>query len=300
MEHLRFRPCERAAFTLIELLVVIAIIAVLVGLLLPAVQKVREAANRAQCQNNLMQIGLGTLNLAGTYGQELPPADWYYPSTATSGLRVAATVWILPYIEQDNLFAQIKLAGDSSAWNNSPVVIKTYQCPSDTTLKGAPGTPGSYTSYGANAQVFGTITPPILTANPWTKFQSWKGGTKIPRDIPDGTSNTIFWTEKLSYCTGGGAAGTLWAHNDNGHRMAVVGALSSVAGVAALPPNLVPQTGVTNANSCTYYWPSSGHTGALIVGLGDGSVRLINSGINQTTFNLAIVPNDGQPPGAGW
>src|SRR5713226_1112027 len=96
----------RAAFTLIELLVVIAIIAILIGLLVPAVQKVREAAARAQCTNNLKQMSLASANCADTNQQLLPPGDGLYPSTIPSANNSYASVFfhILPYIEQDNAY----------------------------------------------------------------------------------------------------------------------------------------------------------------------------------------------------
>ena len=302
---------RRGGFTLVELLVVIAIIAVLVGLLLPAVQKVRESAARAQCQNNLKQIALGTTNCADTHNSELPPASWYYPSSLSTGLLETPSVWILPFIEQQNLFNAIQQAGTSAGqWSaNSPETIKVYQCPSDATLK--PGTAvtnatvGSFSSYAANGQVFGTITTPVLTTNPWTQFTSWKGGTVIPRDIPDGMSNTIFWTEKLGYCTvsaGPMGGGTRWGAVGGGAYMPVTAA--GVGGKASEPPNIVPQFSIINPASCNYYNPSSSHTGVLLVSLGDGSVRLISQGISTSqapfTFELAMVPNDGQPLGADW
>src|SRR5258708_10064952 len=105
-------------FTLIELLVVIAIIAILIGLLLPAVQEVREAAARAKCSNNLKQISLGTINCADTHGGFLPPSIGLYAATkpVSSNSDGGTFLHILPFLEQDPLFKSSMLPADPSDW----------------------------------------------------------------------------------------------------------------------------------------------------------------------------------------
>jgi prepilin-type N-terminal cleavage/methylation domain-containing protein len=323
MKHLWLRQHRRAAFTLIELLVVISIIAVLVGLLLPAVQKVREAANRAQCQNNLKQLCLASVNASSTYNGELPPAFWSYPfkSATTGAVPAPTTIWLLPFIEQEAVYLQFQQLGSGFfAAKGSGMVnteIKSYLCPSDTTLKlaGASLPVGLVGSYGSNALAFGVqstanagpfnlaLVTCQLSGAPWpsTSVQLAGGGTKYPSDIADGTSNTIFWTDKLALCSNGG---TVWAEN------------GSVGGVTYLPytpplngmvaPVLTPpgpmlyQTSIASSSQCSAFVPSSGHTAALIVGMGDGSVRPVTQGMSAATFTQAMIPNDQTPLGADW
>jgi prepilin-type N-terminal cleavage/methylation domain-containing protein len=151
-------------FTLIELLVVIAIIAILIGLLLPAVQKVREAAARMQCTNNLKQINLGIVNCSDTHQGLMPPGINLYPNNFPSSGNEQGGLFfhILSYIEQQNLFNRSNQGNDPdgrngglptySEWNiQGQPNVKTFICPSDPTYNASLGLRASY---GDNGQIF--------------------------------------------------------------------------------------------------------------------------------------------------
>jgi prepilin-type N-terminal cleavage/methylation domain-containing protein len=195
------RASLRKAFTLIELLVVIAIIAILIGLLLPAIQKVREAAARSKCANNLRQIGIGCHNHHDTYGH-LPPSIL---TTAATGMADDSWAWgtlILPFIEQQNLYNAFGVVLNPP--NKAPTVnameqipLSIYRCPSDVNGTGL-------NPWYDNRAISNYVANLVLLGPAYVGVNGPVNGVQINRtlvQITDGTSNTIMIGERDSYRT---------------------------------------------------------------------------------------------------
>jgi prepilin-type N-terminal cleavage/methylation domain-containing protein len=243
-----FRLKKKRGFTLIELLVVIAIIGILIALLLPAVQKVREAANRSKCSNNMRQLGIATHNCHDQF-QRLPPGvAWFTssnmpPDTGGSGGYGNVFFHLLPFVEMDNLYKSTQQpwgnAGGTAFWpyNTSAQAyskaVKTYVCPSDPSIASdgltnvsytnLPGNPaGAGSSYAFNAQIFCRTNPTVYKdPGTWKQFNSggdladWFNAAIIPGSFQDGQSNTVMFAEKYGQCenpTKNWKGGSLWTY----------------------------------------------------------------------------------------
>ncbi len=317
---LKIRTLRGRGFTLIELLVVIAIIAILIGLLLPAVQKVREAAARMQSSNNLKQIGLALHNSNDTYGK-IPVTVGVLnvqPNSALWGQGPQSPApfgtqqyFLLPFIEQANLYNQT--SGRSYTTN---AVVKTFVAPGDPSMPSNNQTWFSRgaTSYASNWHAFG---------GGWG--HDWQGDqfARIQSSFPDGTSNTIGYFERYSVCgdqtltSGVNFTQHIW--NEDGQYGDNAGLLYNgpntlfspdyfvvvPGGVDPLPTNYpgayitVPQSTPTIVQ-CDPTRLQSFTAGGIQVLLMDGSVRTVSTGISPTTWLYAIVPNDGQVLGSDW
>ena len=328
------RPCRRLAFSLVELLVVIAIIAVLIGLLLPAVQKVREAAAKAKCANNLKQIGLAVHNYENTFGC-LPPngsLDTDVSPVHNSGLPFSALTRLLPYIEQSALYQQADFK--VSALSQPAVIsqrVATYICPSDPKDKLRAANPPTYpTCYGASVGdwfIEDSSTGRFGNgAFAYSIYPSQRGIRLL--DITDGTATTVAFAEVKAFTavllgsgTGpampapatpsdilvlGGTFAAGVAHTSWASEICVESGLTFVfpPNTAVLYPN--PSDGQTydvdwEGSAVSFRYVSatarSYHAGGVNALLMDGSVRFVNNSISQATWRALGTRNGGEAVG---
>jgi len=333
-----FKKKRPVAFTLIELLVVIAIIAILIGLLLPAVQKVREAAARMQCTNNLKQIALATHgyhDAVGTFppGVYAPPGSWVganpnsnwaagWSDPQSSCCPWGAFSWasrILPYVEGDNLYKIINFnvpayapnvpedtgwgspgadrgpgqpkipAGLPGAGQPNPNILaatsmpKLFVCPS--APRGRLGFPQNMKDYAmvydSGRAGFSETCCPERSSAPAYNGMGWVNSALKMADVTDGTSNTMYYTEKANWANqswcfdGSGCNQFFWVHHQ-----------SQGLVTGSQPPNW-SQKG--NSRAAT-----GSHTGGVIVAFVDGHVQFISNNIDLNTWLALGTRNGGE------
>ena len=326
----RLRQRRRVALTLTELLVVLAILGVLIALLLPAVQKVRESAATTQSSNNLHQIALTIQQCQEQYGV-LPPGFGYFPGgpqdpTYHGGSSGHGFLFfhLLPFLEQSNLYQSTATPGNGQPPNSPGTLydpdlsvaatpLKVYQDPLDPSLSSSGIIQNSQTAadnlaacgYAFNAQVFCQVD---RAGN----FVDWWSNPRLSTTFADGTANTILFTEKYSICgQPGGLYGgaNAWAAPSQYENAAPVFSVSRFPSAGTFAGQIA-STGPTThfqvrpspyaSDNCQYWVPQTPRSGGILVGLADGSVRNVATSSQSSTWWAACTPASGETLGNDW
>lgn len=303
------RSNTNSAFTLVELLVVIAIIGVLVGLLLPAVQSVREAGRRLQCANNLKQLGLACQNIHAAY-QKFPQAQGGFPNITKCKDLTKATAeppanissiqyFLLPYMEETNFYMLKKGSTQTDITvpldkENECRAPKIMLCPSETTSDRGINYYNATTIFGS-----GNYPSNVQAFNDW-----YDGSTSacLPlqprpmqfpkiRDITDGTSNTVAFAERYAVCP-----------KISGGRMAWLGTYATphfdpifASNDSNGEPHIYPPQNCPKLELCNPYTTQTPHPGTMNVSILDGSVTGLSTNVDEEIWKYLIMPRDGEP-----
>jgi len=282
----RFIPSRRA-FTLVELLVVIAIIAVLIGLLLPAVQQVRVAAARTSSLNNLKQLGLATHNYAVASGTDsLPDGQWLRNGDAVLVTSNGVFYQLLPYLEEGNVLTQSSQT-DALGGLVTPegTVIKTFVDPGDGSLPGSSTVVTRYDTI-SNTLIEVLYTNFAMTSYAWNSTWLQNSPTFTLPMANAGVSNTILFSSRLMNCNGDASNPTPGSFNNwfgasGGEPSTDFKNSATIPPGQAYSPLIASNLGGTSAN-CDPKSPSSPYNGMMLVCMGDGSARTVLFGTAMT------------------
>jgi prepilin-type N-terminal cleavage/methylation domain-containing protein len=326
---------SRRGFTLVEVLVVLAILAVLAGLLLPAVQKVREGAARTQCANNLRQIALAIHHYSDTHHETLPFLTDTTPCTPTCSHLESLLFAILPFVEQDDVYQTFHLTDPTSYNRDSQAdpgtaghVVRLFLCPSDSSCP-------PEATFLADTIVVPPPPPPFL-ANSIGRYACSNyvanglvfrsNAARVPATFTDGMANTVLVAEHYRLC---GGVPTLWGYGDNGNTNPSFAFLPLPGGCATgkFAPDVPLHTDARGlvlgkvgldwpgpgtvtkpvafqqaptASECDPSLPQTAHGAGMMTALGDGSVHPLAGGMNEYTFWAACTPAGGEVLVPDW
>jgi prepilin-type N-terminal cleavage/methylation domain-containing protein len=322
---------KQRGFTLVELLVVIAIIGILIALLLPAVQAARESARRAQCCNNLRQLGVAAHQYHDTH-EHLPPGIGYYPTT-DHGVFGTYHFHLLPFFEQGNLYDRslgsvafpdgpktVHYPGNNNIYSQP---VPTLLCPSDPSVEPDGVVMIASDSFGASCYAPNALVTARADLTQIPPVPNPQGKARMPNDFADGTSHTILHAEKFARCTNTTMVpafqdgGTTWGYtasalfawqpppmNPPGKTFQPGFAIAALVGRGA--PNAIGPGSIFQVQpspfegNCDPTRTATSHAGGMVVGLADGSVRLLAAGMSGDVWWAAVTPAGGEVQNSDW